>query len=313
MTQNNGDQSVDPARADAALLLVQLTTTQQQLTLTKAKLGSLTGTLSTITDAITGASIANAQNAVANAKQSLQTKLDNRNSDAQSALAALQSAQASYDNAQNALAKLTLTASATGVVASISAQVGEFVGGGGTAANAFIVLTGASGLALHGTVGEADIARLALGQVATLTIDAVGTEKRFTGKVTNLDPVATLQQGVPVYGIDITLDVVDPGIRAGMSGSANVIIASKRDVLVVPNLAIRNLGGQRGVQVLRGGEPVALTDVQFGIASDQATEVISGLAEGELVVLPTARSSNSQPPAGPGGQFRVGPGGGPVR
>lgn len=304
------DKTLDKSRADAGTLAQQLATAQQQLISSKTRLSALSGPVQTLGDAVSGAALAGAENALASAKQSLQAKLDSRASDVRSALASLQSAQASYDNAKAALASTTLTAPISGVVTQINAAVGDVATG--TANNPFLVLVDTANLALRGTIGEADVARLKLGQIASITIDAVSADKRFTGTVTSLDPVATLQQGVPVYGVDVTLDVADPEIRAGMTATANIIIASKRDVLVVPNLAIRNIGGQRGVQVMRNGEPVELLTVAFGIANDQVTEVTSGLEEGDVVVLPTARAAAT--PQFGGGQFRV-PGGGaaPVR
>src|SRR5258708_16518465 len=153
-------------------------------------------------------------------------------------------------------------------------------------------------MAVHGTVGEAHVVKLKLSQVATGTVDAVGTAK-MTGKVTSLDPVATIQSGVPVYGIDVTIDLPNTQVKPGMTGTATVIIASKQGVLTVPNLAIRTTAGRRYLQVLKDGEAVD-TDVVFGIANDTTTEVVSGVAEGDLVVLPAARATATARP-GPGG------------
>ena len=298
------DATLDQTRADAGALAQQLTAAQQQLVASKSRFGALSTPLQSVSDVIVGASLVNAQNSLINARQSLQAKLDSRDSDIQSALSSLQSAQSSVDNANNAIGNLSLTAPVGGVVTSVANSVGEFVSS--SAANGFIVLSATNTLALHGTVGEADVASLKLSQVATITIDAIGTDKRLTGKVTSLDPVATVQQGVPVYGIDVTLDVLDPAIRPGMTGTANVIVASKRDVLVVPNLAIRNLGGRRGVQVLANGEAVDRTDVVFGLSNDTVTEVTSGLSEDDAVILPTAQARQTNP-----SQIRVPGGGGP--
>ncbi|OLC10373.1 MAG: hypothetical protein AUH39_02195 [Chloroflexi bacterium 13_1_40CM_67_9] len=194
------------------------------------------------------------------------------------------------------------TAPTAGVVASIGSQVGE------TAANPFMVLANTTSLVLHGTIGEADVAKLKLGQVANVTVDAVGGTTKMTGRVTSLDPVATIQQGVPVYGIDVTIDLPNAQVKPGMTGTANVVIASKQGVLIVPNLAIRSTGGKRYLQILKNGEAVD-TDVTFGIANDTVTEVTTGVAEGDLVVLPAARPTSSNNPRGGGG---FGGGGGPV-
>ncbi|HZP95445.1 MAG TPA: efflux RND transporter periplasmic adaptor subunit [Candidatus Limnocylindria bacterium] len=304
-----GDYSLTAIRADLQNLLIMLSQTTQSASTAKSRIAQASGSLSTIGDTIQG-SYANAVQAVSTAQDRAATSIRQ----AQSAVASipfnLRSAQVSVENASNGVATAqsnldaaVLTAPAAGIVASIANQVGEFVAGGNTN-SAFMVLTNTQSMALHGTVGEADVSKLKLGQVANVTIDALAGQK-MTGKVSSLDPVATISQGVPVYGIDIAIDIPAPSLKAGMSGTAAVILASKQNVLLVPNTAIRTLSGQRGVQVLKGGEPVD-TPVTFGLANDQFTEAVSGLAEGDVIVIPQARAgASAQPNRGFGG-------GGPV-
>lgn len=301
----------DAARADAAA--AQQTFTAQSLVSTtlKTRLAQAGTPLGTIGDVVNG-SLANAIQAVANAQdQSAQTVRS-----AQSAVDAipftLQSAEASVENAQNALdtananlAAAVLTAPTAGTVASIANQVGEFVGGGNSN-SAFIVLTNTNTLTLHATVGEADIASLVLGLAASVTVDAL-PGMRLRGKVGSLDPVATISQGVPVYGIDIAIDDPAPSLRAGMSATANVVVARKQGVLLVPNGAIRTIGGRRVVQVQRNGKTVD-TAATFGISNDTVTEVTSGLSEGDVVVLPQIRAptgTGTQQQGRPGGRGRI--------
>ena len=283
----------DPVRTDLGIAQQAFTNEGTVLAAVKAKLSQAATPMSTLTDALNG-SIANATTAITSAQDRAVTSIRN----AQSAVANipfnLQSAQVSVDNANNAVATATnnldnavLTAPAPGIVASIANQVGEFVTGGNTN-SPFIVLTNTQSLVLHGTIGESDVAKLKLGQVANLTVDAL-TGQRMTGRIVSLDPVATIQSGVPVYGIDIAVDVPASGIKAGMSASASVILASKQNVLTVPNTTIRTVSGQRGVQVLKDGEIVD-TAATFGLANDTVTEVVSGLAEGDVVVIPTVRA-----------------------
>lgn len=288
------DPLLDPGRAAISNALASATGGQQAASSAKAKLSQAGNALATVGDAI-GGSYQSAVNALN------KTSATPKPYDITSAFASVQGAQINLDTAMNNLANATLAAPAAGVVAAVNSQVGEFVGTGGT--TGFIVLANTTGLALHGTIGEADVAKLKLGQVANVTVDALGTASRMTGKVTSIDPVATIQQGVPVYGVDVTVDLANAGLRPGMTGTANVIIASKTGVLTVPNLAIRSAAGRRFVQVLKNGDAVD-TDVQFGIANDSVTEVVSGLQEGDLLVLPQPRASGSGGairPGGPGG------------
>ncbi len=296
---------------------------QQLAGTAKSRLNQAGTTLTSVTDAVS-AGLANATqavptaqdkgaNAIANAESSLasaqaslaRTAASPRSADLAVAYASVVSAQVAVETAQTNLANATLRAPVAGVVATLTGQAGE--ASSGTSANPFLSIANVTSLQLHGTVGEADVAKLRLGQVATVAVDAVGTATRMTGRVALIDPVATIQQGVPVYGVDVALDVPNAAVRPGMSGTASVILASRANVLTVPNLAIRTSGGRRGIQVLRDGQ-AADTEVVFGIASDTVTEIVSGLEEGDLVVLPAARASapgQEQRPVIPGGGVRV--------
>jgi len=293
------DTNLAKTRTDLATVLTSVTSEQQLASSTKSKISQAGTALQTVNDAVTG-SIANAQAnidaAVLRAQQSVQsaqTAVANQPLNIATAQTNVDNAATAVQTAQANLDAATLTAPSSGVVASIASAVGE------NAASPLLVLANTSALVLHGTAGEADVAKLKLGLVANVTVDAVGSGTRMTGRITSLDPVATIQQGVPVYGVDVTIDLPNASVKPGMTGTANVIIASRQGVLVVPNLAIRSTSGRRYVQVLKDGEAVD-TDVTFGIANDTVTEVTNGLAEGDLVVLPQSRSTAT---ARPGGGF----------
>ena len=293
------DTNLAKTRTDLATVLTSVTSEQQLASATKSKISQAGTALQTVNDAVTG-SIANAQAnidaAVLRAQQSVQsaqTAVANQPLNIATAQTNVDNAATAVQTAQANLDAATLTAPSSGVVASIASAVGE------NAASPLLVLANTSALVLHGTAGEADVAKLKLGLVANVTVDAVGSGTRMTGRITSLDPVATIQQGVPVYGVDVTIDLPNASVRPGMTGTANVIIASRQGVLVVPNLAIRSTSGRRYVQILKDGEAVD-TDVTFGIANDTVTEVTNGLAEGDLVVLPQSRSTAT---ARPGGGF----------
>ena len=301
----------DQWRADLASLYTLVGSQQQNVSTVKLKLTQAATYLATINDAV-GGSIANATQNVTTVAQRGQQSIDSATTALSSKPYDLASSQASVDNAssavetaQNNLTNATVLAPTAGVVASIASQAGE------TAANPFMVLANTTALVLHGTIGEGDVAKVKLGLVANVAVDAVTAAGRMTGRVTSLDPLATIQSGVPVYGIDVTIDLPNTQVKPGMTGTATVIIASKQGVLTVPNLAIRTTAGRRYLQVLKDGEAVD-TDVVFGIANDTTTEVVSGVAEGDLVVLPAARATATARPGTGGGGFGGGGGGAPV-
>jgi RND family efflux transporter MFP subunit len=303
------DTTLDAARADVATLLVTLTGETQGATYAKNKITQTGTTVTTISDAISGSyvtavqNVAAAQLRAAQSLQSAQTSLNNQPSNVQSAQNALNNAQTALATAQGNLDSAVIKATVAGVVTTISAQVGENVSN--TSTTGFIVIANTGSMALHGTIGEADVVKLKLGEVATVTVDAVGTAK-MTGKVTSLDPVATISAGVPVYGVDVTIDLPSQSVKPGMSGTANVIIASSPNALTVPNLAVKTASGKRYLTIMKDGQPVD-TDVTFGLSNDTVTEVLTGVQEGDVVVLPQPRATAT----GAGGRgIQIGGGGG---
>jgi len=298
----------DKWRADLATLYTLVGAQQQNVSTVKLKISQATTYVNTMNDAIGGSIATATQNVTTTAQRgqqsidAAQTSLNSKPYDLTNSQASVDNAASAVETAQTNLQAAVVTAPSVGVVASIANQVGE------TAANPFMVLANTTSLVLHGTIGESDVAKVKLGLVANVAVDAVTAAGRMTGRVTSLDPVATIQSGVPVYGIDVTIDLPNSQVKPGMTGTATVIVASRQGVLTVPNLAIRTTNGRRYLQVLKDGEAVD-TDVVFGIANDTTTEVVSGVAEGDLVVLPAARATGTPRPGG--GGFGGG-GGGPV-
>lgn len=319
------DAGLDQQRIDVAGILSAITAEQQLATSIKGRLTQATAALSPLGEPIAG-SYASAMQAVKTAQDKAESTLASseitlsnaqvqyskstatpKSTDIALALSSLQLAQIALDKARTDLDNATLRAPVAGVISTLTNQVGE------APANPFAVIAVTSVLTLHGTIGESDVAKIKTGQVATLAVDAVGSGTRLTGKVTGLDPVATLQQGVPVYGIDITIDRPDPAVRPGMTGTAAVILQSKQGVLTVPNAAIRTTAGRRTIQVLQDGVAVDGGEVVFGISNDTVTEVVSGLDEGQTVVLPAPRTTTTTGQPGQNvQQIRVGGGAAPA-
>ncbi|MGH2491370.1 MAG: HlyD family efflux transporter periplasmic adaptor subunit [Candidatus Limnocylindria bacterium] len=303
----------DQWRTDLAALYGLVGGEQQRVSTVKVKISQSTASANTLTDAINGSYVTAVQNVPTTVDrtrqtvQSAESTLASKPADIQSAQNSIASAQLAVQTAQTNLEYATLRAPSAGVVQAINGTVGEPASASTTTPVVLLANTGT--VQLHGTVGEADVSKLKLGQVARITIDALGADTKMTGKVTGIDPVATIQQGVPVYGIDVTIDIASAGVRPGMSGTANVILATRQDVLTVPNLAIKSQAGRRYVQVLQDGQPVDV-NVTFGIANDTVTEVTGGdLKEGDLVVLPQPRTGATAAPGRLGGAPVPGQGG----
>jgi len=151
------------------------------------------------------------------------------------------------------------------------------------------------------TLNEIDVAKVEIGQKATLTFDAL-PDLTLTGKVIEMDKAGTVSQGVTSYGIKIGLDADDERLKPGMSVNAEIIVGTKPDVLTLPNSAIKSEGNSRFVQLidapeaikkkLKIGTSVVLPKevkiknqpVEVGISNDTLTEILSGVSEGDIVI-----------------------------
>jgi len=174
-------------------------------------------------------------------------------------------------------------------------------------------------------LSEVDAPKVQEGQEATITLDAF-PGKTFTGKVIGVNHQGVVSSGVVNYPVTIQLDSNYPGIATNMSATANIIVDSKPDVLLVPNAAVQTTNGQSTVRVLKNGQ-VTSVPVEVGEASDSQTQITSGLSEGDTVVVSiltsqTGSSTGTSPFSrslfggggfGGGGAVRIGGGAGGAR
>ena len=136
-----------------------------------------------------------------------------------------------------------------------------------------------------------------------------GTE--LAGRVTKVDvlPSEGSSSGVVEYPATIALTQSAKGVRAGMSASAEVVVDQASNTLAVTSEAIASGPGGGSVTVLEDGKEVERT-VTTGLKGDETTQILSGVAAGETVVLPeiTAAAGGGGPAGGlpEGGAFPCG-------
>ncbi len=191
----------------------------------------------------------------------------------------------------------TIYAPISGVVTGLSLQPGSVItaqttsSGGASAQKIASILTVATPLVTI-NITQIDVPKIAVGNKATVTLDAF-PDKTFAGTVVSIDTVGTTTSGVTTYPTVIKLETDLSGILPGMSAQANIITATKSDVLVVPTSAIQTTNGSSSVQIMKNGRPQT-TPVETGISSDTQTEILSGIAEGETVIIGTVQNGTSQ-------------------
>jgi len=191
-----------------------------------------------------------------------------------------------------------LTAPFSGTVTQVEIKPGDQVTPGKIAFR----IDDLSSLQVDVEISEVDINRVQIGQDAILNFDAI-LGKDYHGKVKEVAPVGTINQGVVDFIVTIELNDADAQVKPGMTAAANIIVEQLNDVLMVPNRAVRLVEGKRVVYILRNGTPQPVP-VTLGASSDVNSQVLEGeIKVGDLVVLnpPVTFQRNGQPPFANGG------------
>jgi multidrug efflux pump subunit AcrA (membrane-fusion protein) len=214
--------------------------------------------------------------------------------DVQYAEAQVQQARAALRIAEANLGYATITAPMGGVVASVSTQQGETVTSGSAAAQAptFVTIIDLNRLQVDAYVDETDIGKVRVGQEATFSVDAF-PDREFTGKVTAIYPKALIQQNVVTYDVVIAIDNREGLLRPDMTANTTITVAKREKVLAVPNQAVRREDGER-VAFVQEGERLARRGIKTGWKDKSYTEVLSGLKEGERVVMGEVENAKVQ-------------------
>ena len=182
-----------------------------------------------------------------------------------------------------------------GTVVSRSVTGGQTVAASFQTPTLFLIATDLKQMEVDTNTSEGDMGGVKQGDDATFTVDAF-PQRVFQGRVTQVRQSPQTVQNVVTYDVVVGVDNDDLALVPGMTASTQIIIDQRKDVLRVPNQALRyapgglsatGAGGARTqpqVWVLRDGRPVAVT-VATGLTDDNFTEIVEGdLQPGDQVI-----------------------------
>ncbi len=156
----------------------------------------------------------------------------------EAASAAVAVAKAAIDTADTNLLYTTIVSPIDGVVISRDVSVGQTVAASLSAPTVFTIAEDLRAMEVHTNVAESDVGQLQPQMKVTFTVDAYPTEK-FRGVVQQIRNAAQTVQNVVTYDAVVLVDNDQLKLRPGMTASVTFIVEDKRDVLVVPNGALR--------------------------------------------------------------------------
>ncbi len=238
------------------------------------------GALETQTSAVSGAqSVVDQRQAELDLK-----KAAARTADVDIAQAEVLSAQGSLQSAQAVYEDTVIRAPASSTITRFDTKYGELADAGKTV----VTLEDVKNLYIEALINEANIAYLKMGQVVSITFDAFGTEKKYTGAIVAINPSADTNSGVVNYKIKVSIDGTDDTIRPGMNANITVLAGEVRQVLAIPRSSITKKDGKSFVRVFTDekNKRSAGREIQTGFVGDNnLVEITTGLSVGEKVVL----------------------------
>jgi HlyD family secretion protein len=138
-------------------------------------------------------------------------------------------------------------------------------------------------------ITEMDINKVKVGQKVNLTLNSV-QDKIFKGSVVGIDKIGTIQSGVANYPVIVKFGEDSDSVLPNMSVEGEIVVEEKTSVLLVPTGAITAGKNDKTVMVLSGNEKQTV-NVTTGISDSSNTEILSGVKEGDVVVIPSLPTS----------------------
>ena len=168
-----------------------------------------------------------------------------------------------------------------GVVANLSASVGQHV----TASDTALIISSDSATWIKLAVSEADVITIEPGQTAEVAVDALRNSS-YGAVVKRVDEFGTDNSGIVTYNVYLALLESADQVRPTMTVQVDINTQSKDEALIVPNSAIKPYQGSKAVQILsqKTGQAIYLP-VEIGIEGENFTEIVSGLEEGQEVII----------------------------
>jgi HlyD family secretion protein len=217
-------------------------------------------------------------------------------------------AEAALKNAETNLGYTRIVSPVDGTVVSRNVDVGQTVAASFQTPTLFTIAQDLTKMQIDTSVDEADIGKVKVGQDVEFTVDAYA-DVTFKGKVGQVRIAPITVQNVVTYDVVITVDNPDIKLKPGMTANVSIIVAEKKDVLKIPNAAIRfrpsdktkprQLQKGTGIWVLEN-EKVKRLPVTVGISDGNFSELIAGdLREGQDVVTEETAAKTKGPATGP--------------
>jgi HlyD family secretion protein len=206
------------------------------------------------------------------------------------AQADVQKSSATLKQLEEQLSYTTIVAPIDGIVLSRDVEMGDAVSSilvMGSAATLVMTIGDTSEVYVKGKVDESDIGKVYLGQPARIRVETF-KDKTFTGHVTKISPMGVEKDNVTTFEVRVSINNPGGELKAEMTANAEIILDEHKNVLMIPEGAImydKDKKASTEVPDPKAKDGKRKVAVTIGISNGAKTEVLSGLKEGDQVVL----------------------------
>ena len=225
-----------------------------------------------------------------NKQQTAQANLSVMAAAIRKADAAVEQARAQLNQAEEDLRNATIVSPIDGVVLSRDREPGDAVSSiltMGSGATLIMTVGDLREVYVKGKVDESDIGKVFLGQPARITVESY-KDRKFQGKVTKISPMGVEKDNVTTFEVRVSISNESRQLLATMTANAEILLEERRGVLAVPESAIVYKKDRTAeVEVPDGASESGKrrVPVTLGISNGSKTQIVSGVAEGQQVVL----------------------------
>ncbi len=198
--------------------------------------------------------------------------------------------QASLKQLEEQLSYTTILAPMDGVILSRDVEIGDAVSSIlvlGSTATLIMTEGDVNEVYVDGKVDEADIAHVYMGQPARIKVESF-RDRVFNGKVTKISPMGVQKDNVTTFEVRVSINNPGGELKALMTANAEILLDEHKGVLTVPENAViydNQKNASVSIQDKKQKDGERKIPVKVGLSNGSVTEIVSGLKEGDAVVL----------------------------
>ena len=197
---------------------------------------------------------------------------------------------ANLQQLEEQLGYTTITSPIDGIILSRDVEVGDAVSSIlvlGSSATLIMTEGDTSEVYVKGKVDESDIGKVYMAQPARIKVESF-KDKTFNGKVTKISPMGVEKDNVTTFEVRVSINNPGGELKAEMTANAEILLEEHKNVLQIPEGAIlydKDKKASVEIPSAKGKDGKTKIAVNIGISNGAKTEVLSGLKEGDQVVL----------------------------